>query len=238
MIRLKKLGIFKMIFIGEDIQERKNSVQVYLSNANLESKIFSDSSDVINELKDGVSPALFIFSKNFLTVNEAGFIKKIREEYNQNAPIIIISETGNEDDILTGFEIGADDFLAKPFSQKIFLAHVNAQLRRTRLSSETTERCFKFGEFSLLLDSNVLKKNGEKIPLSTKEYAVLEYMTKNVEKTLSPAQIYENVWKTKFGDITAVAVYIQRLRKKIENDPANPVFIKTIFGQGYSFSRN
>lgn len=227
-----------MIFIGEDIQERKNSVQVYLSNANLESKIFSDSSDVINELKDGVSPALFIFSKNFLTVNEAGFIKKIREEYNQNAPIMIISETGNEDDILTGFEIGADDFLAKPFSQKIFLAHVNAQLRRTRLSSETAERCFKFGEFSLLLDSNVLKKNGEKIPLSTKEYAVLEYMTKNVEKTLSPAQIYENVWKTKFGDITAVAVYIQRLRKKIEVDPANPVFIKTIFGQGYSFSRN
>ncbi len=227
-----------MIFIGEDIHERENSVQVHLSKENLESKIFSNSSDVLNEIKNGVSPALFIFSKNFLTANETGFIKKLREEYGQNAPIIIISETGNEDEILKGFEIGADDFLAKPFSPKIFLAHVKAQLRRTKLSSESAEKCIKFGEFSLLLNSNVLKKNKEKIPLSTKEYAVLEYMTKNAGKTLSPAQIYENVWKTKFGDITAVAVYIQRLRKKIENDPANPVFIKTIFGQGYAFFKN
>ena len=63
-------------------------------------------------------------------------------------------------------------------------------------------------------------------------------MVKKAGETLSPSQIYENVWKTKFGDITAVAVYMQRLRKKIESDPANPVYIKTIFGQGYSFSKD
>ncbi len=222
----------------EDIQDKENSVQVLLSNATLESKTFSKDSDVFNALQDEVSPELFILSKNFLKANGTDFIKKLREQYNQNSPVIIVSETGNEDEILKGFEIGADDFLAKPFSPQLFLAHVNAQIRRTQLSSKTTEKCFKFGEFTLLLNSNVLKKNEEKIPLSTKEYAVLEYMTKNMGKTLSPTQIYENVWKTKFGDITAVAVYIQRLRKKIENDPANPVFIKTIFGQGYSFFKN
>ena len=81
-----------------------------------------------------------------------------------------------------------------------------------------------------------MKKNGQKISLSSKEYEVLEFLVKNAGQVISPEKIYQNVWKVEYGDITAVAVYIQRLRKKIEVDPADCKYIKTEFGKGYIFS--
>ena len=227
-----------MIFIGEEIQENEKPLQFHLSDANLDSKTFSEASEVFDALKNGHSPSLFILHKNFLIANGTDFIKKTREEYNSTAPVIIVSENGNEDEILKGFAIGADDFLTKPFSPQILVAHVKAQIRRSELSSAKIEKNIRFGDFMLLLNSNVLKKGEEKIPLSAKEYSVLELLATNAGEVISPNQIYENVWKKKFGDITAVAVYIQRLRKKIEENPSAPACIKTVFGQGYSFSKD
>ena len=90
----------------------------------------------------------------------------------------------------------------------------------------------------ILLNSCVLKKGSEKIPLSTKEYKVLEYLVKNAGTVLSPETIFNDVWKVQYGDITAVAVYIQRLRKKLEADPQNAKYIKTEFGKGYIFDKD
>ena len=115
---------------------------------------------------------------------------------------------------------------------------MNANLRRNSEVSAAAEDSFAFGPYKVLLNSCVLKKGTEKIPLSTKEYKVLEYMTKHEGEPLSPERIYRDVWKSEFGDVTAVAVYIQRLRKKIEDDPANPKFIKTEFGMGYKFANS
>ena len=83
----------------------------------------------------------------------------------------------------------------------------------------------------------MLKKGAEKIPLSAKEYKVLEFLIQHEGKALTPETIYKEVWKSEFGDMTAVAVYIQRLRKKIEDDPASPKYFKTEFGMGYKFTR-
>ena len=111
-------------------------------------------------------------------------------------------------------------------------------LRRKNLNSSSSEDTINFGDFSLLLNSCVLKKDGHKIPLSTKEYDVLEYLVKNAGTVLSPEKIFNEVWKVQYGDITAVAVYIQRLRKKLEEDPSNAQFIKTEFGKGYIFNKD
>ena len=80
------------------------------------------------------------------------------------------------------------------------------------------------------------QKNGQKVSLSSKEYEVLEFLVKNAGQVISPEKIYQNVWKVEYGDITAVAVYIQRLRKKIEDNPSDCQYIKTEFGNGYIFS--
>ncbi len=227
-----------MIFIGEDTLENENPIQIHLSNEKFETKAFSDADKLFKELKNSIFPSLFILHNNFLKKNGTDFIKTLRTEYKASSPVIIVHENAAEDEIIKCLDLGANDFLSEPFSPKLLMAHVNAQLRITELFSADTENCIRFGEYSLFLCSSVLKKNGIKIPLSEKEYEVLAYMVKNAGEILSPAQIYENVWKIKFGDITAVAVYIQRLRKKIEKDFSRPLFIKTIFGQGYSFSKD
>lgn len=226
-----------MIYIIEDVPEIANLIQIYLSKSNIESKTFTNAEDVLTALENGNAPELFILDINLPQMSGYEFLKKIRNDYKPTLPVIIVSARDGDEDIIKGLDLGADEFVTKPFSPRTLVARVKANLRRIAISSAAAEESLKFDEYILLLNSNVLKKGATKIPLSIKEYAVLEYMVKNAGKILSPEQIYQDVWKTEFGDITAVAVYIQRLRKKIEADPSNPVYIKTIFGQGYSFAQ-
>ncbi len=226
-----------MIYIIEDVPEIANLIQLYLSKENLESTTFNTAEAVFDELKAGNFPDMFILDLNLPGMNGFDFIQKIRTEYKPTVPVLVVSARDGDEDIIKGLELGADEFITKPFSPRALVARVRANLRRIAVTSAAAEESIKFDDFVLLLNSNVLKKGSTKIPLSIKEYAVLEYMVENAGKVLSPEKIYLDVWKTEFGDITAVAVYIQRLRKKIEKDPANPVYIKTVFGKGYSFSK-
>lgn len=226
-----------MIYIIEDVPEIANLIQLYLSKENLESVTFNTAEAVFEELKAGNFPDMFILDLNLPGMNGFDFIQKIRTEYKPTVPVLVVSARDGDEDIIKGLELGADEFITKPFSPRALVARVRANLRRIAVTSAAAEESIKFDDFVLLLNSNVLKKGSTKIPLSIKEYAVLEYMVENAGKVLSPEKIYLDVWKTEFGDITAVAVYIQRLRKKIEKDPANPVYIKTVFGKGYSFSK-
>ncbi len=111
-------------------------------------------------------------------------------------------------------------------------------MRRQVSANAKAEASIQFGSYTLLLSSCVLKLGTTKIPLSNKEYGVLEYLVKHAGEVLSPENIYQNVWKIQYGDITAVAVYVQRLRKKIETDPSNPEFIRTEFSKGYIFDKS
>lgn len=225
-----------MIYIIEDVPEIANLIQIYLSKSNLESKTFSSAEEVMSTLEAGQLPELFILDINLPQMSGYEFLKKIRNEYKPTIPVIIVSARDGDEDIIKGLDLGADEFVTKPFSPRTLVARVKANLRRMAITSAAVEESLKFDDYILLLNSNVLKKGTAKIPLSVKEYAVLEYMVKNAGQILSPEQIYQDVWKTEFGDITAVAVYIQRLRKKIEEDPSNPAYIKTVFGQGYTFA--
>lgn len=225
-----------MIYIIEDVPEIANLIQLYLSKENFETKTFADAESTLKELSEGNLPELFILDINLPDMSGYDFLKKLRDEHKQSVPVIIVSARDSDEDIIKGLELGADEFVTKPFSPRTLVARVKANLRRIAITSASVEESIKFGEYVLLLNSNVLKCGSKKIPLSIKEYAVLEYLVKNAGKLLSPEQIYKDVWKTKFGDITAVAVYIQRLRKKIEKDHAKPDYIKTVFGKGYIFS--
>ena len=152
-------------------------------------------------------------------------------------PVMIVSARDADEDIINGLQYGADEFVTKPFSPSVLVARVQANLRRKNLINAAAEDSISFGNYTLLLNSCVLKREGKKIPLSTKEYDVLEYLVKNAGCVLSPEKIFNDVWKVQYGDITAVAVYIQRLRKKIETDPSNAQYIKTEFGKGYIFNK-
>lgn len=222
------------ILIIEDVPEMSELVSMYLTKEGMDVSKAASAEEAIEILKT-VTPDLVILDLNLPGMSGFDFLKKFRGEYNNTIPVIISSARDGDEDIIEGLGLGADEFVTKPFSPRVLVAKVKANLRRGSEISAAAEEFFAFGDYKLLLNSCVLKKGSEKISLSNKEYKVLEYLTKHVGEQLGPEKIYKDVWGTEFGDVTAVAVYIQRLRKKIEENPAEPRYIKTVFGMGYLF---
>lgn len=226
-----------LVYVIEDEESISKLICLYLSKSDIESKAFYNAEDVIIELENNNFPDLVILDLNLPGMSGFDFLDKLRKHYLSSIPVLIVSARDADEDIINGLGFGADDFVTKPFSPSVLVARVKANLRRQLFASAQAEESITFDDYTLLLNSCVLKKGNHKIPLSIKEYEVLEYLVKHSGEILSPEKIYNDVWKVKFGDITAVAVYIQRLRKKIEKDPAKSEFIKTEFGKGYIFSK-
>ena len=224
------------ILIIEDVPEMANLVSMYLKKNGMTSQSVTTAEAGLEELKKEF-PDLIILDLNLPGMSGFEFLKKFREEYEKKVPVIIVSARDADDDIIKGLDIGADEFVTKPFSPRVLVARIEANLRRQAETTAAAEASYSFGPYTILLNSCVLKKGTEKIALSTKEYEVLEYLAKHEGETLGPEKIYNDVWKAQYGDITAVAVYIQRLRKKIEDNPSQPEYIKTVFGMGYKFEK-
>ncbi|WP_166245853.1 response regulator YycF [Paenibacillus turpanensis] len=161
-----------------------------------------------------------------------------------NTPIIMLTAKDTELDKVLGLELGADDYVTKPFGTRELLARVKAILRRqTRTeqadssasaSGDTLQQGFRL--FNLLIDSDMymLYKNGEPIDLTHREFELIQYMAKNNGKVMTREHLLQAVWGFEyFGDVRTVDVTIRRLREKIEDDPSNPQFIITRRGLGY-----
>jgi len=172
------------------------------------------------------------------------FLQRFRRDRTfgpHETPVLIVSARDSDEDQISGLGIGADEYITKPFSPKVLVARVRALFRRVRSYGsrefeKNQENVIRFGPFALDYDACILKKNGERIPLSTKEYGCLAWLTEHPGKPMDVETIYNGVWKNNYGDLTTVAVHIQRLRKKIEDDPANPAYIETVHGMGYRFN--
>jgi DNA-binding response OmpR family regulator len=224
------------ILIIEDVPEMAELISLYLKKADMSVTAVGTAELALEKLKNTL-PDLVILDLNLPGMSGFEFLQHFRSKYKTTIPVIIVSARDADEDIIKGLGIGADEFVTKPFSPRVLVARVQTNLRRHAETEAAAEESIKFGNYTLLMNSCVLKQGTIKIPLSTKEYEVLEYLVKHAEETLSPEKIYNGVWKAQYGDLTAVAVYIQRLRKKIEKDPANPQFIKTMFGLGYRFDK-
>jgi two-component system response regulator RegX3 len=225
------------IYVIEDEESISKLIKLYLVKEEMDAKTFLNAEDALTELKAGRKPNLIILDLNLPGMSGFDFLEELQKLYNKELPsVMILSARDTDEDIIKGLGFGADEFVTKPFSPGVLMARVKANLRRQSFFLEKMESYIEFGPYTLLLGSCVLKKNGQKISLSSKEYEVLEFLVKNAGQVISPEKIYQNVWKVEYGDITAVAVYIQRLRKKIEDNPTDCKYIKTEFGNGYIFS--
>ena len=230
----KTMNSTPYIYIIEDEESISKLIQLYLKKEKIDSKAFFNAEDALSEITKDKIPDLITLDLNLPGMSGFDFLEELKKHFKSDIPpVMILSARDSDEDIIKGLGFGADEFITKPFSPSVLIARIKAILRRQSFNSEKIEEHIQFGEYTLLLSSCVLKKGQQKIPLSTKEYEVLEYLVKNAGTILSPEKIYNDVWKVEFGDITAVAVYVQRLRKKIEKDPSNCEYIKTDFGKGY-----
>ena len=150
-------------------------------------------------------------------------------------PIIIVSGRQEDYDTLYGLDIGADDYVTKPFNPIVLGAKVKALIRRTKGSLPGSSPVLTAGPFQYNTSTLRFYKNGQEIILSSKENAIMKLFIDNVNRIFPKDMIYDLVWGESIIDENAIMVYINRLRQKIEDDPAKPKYIQTVRGLGYRF---
>lgn len=168
--------------------------------------------------------------------DETGFevCKELRSV--SDIPIIFASARTGETDRITGFDIGGDDYLPKPYSMRELLSRVNALMRRTYGGGREEETVF-FGNVTVNLTAGTVVKSGEAVSLSLREYDLLSYLCKNMNKAISKEKLLSEVWGA-FSQVepSTLTVHIRWLREKLEDDPSDPKHIKTVYKVGYMIS--
>jgi len=165
--------------------------------------------------------------------------KKLREKI--TSPIIMLTARGEEVDKVLGLELGADDYITKPFSIRELKARVKANLRRVAIlkpENQNPEDVIKVGDLELDLKSYVVRKRGKPLELTFREYELFKYLATQPGQVFTREKLLEEVWGFEyFGDIRTVDVTVRRLREKVEDDAANPTYIITKRGVGYYFKK-
>jgi two-component system response regulator RegX3 len=151
-------------------------------------------------------------------------------------PIIMLSAKDSELDIVVGLELGADDYVTKPYSSRELLARIRAVLRRKSAEPEVVDGVIEYSDIRLDVDRHHLSVRGEPVALPLKEFELLELLMTNAGRVLTRGQIIDRVWGSDyFGDTKTLDVHIKRLRSKLEATPSEPTLIVTVRGLGYRF---
>jgi two-component system response regulator RegX3 len=154
-----------------------------------------------------------------------------------SVPIIMLTAKDSEVDIVVGLELGADDYITKPYSSRELLARMRAVLRRAaQAEAELDERVLDGGRVRLDIDRHAVSVDGSEISIPLKEFELLEVLMRNAGRVLTRGQLIDRVWGSDyFGDTKTLDVHIKRIRSRIEKDPGHPVMLVTVRGLGYRF---
>ena len=162
----------------------------------------------------------------------------LREKY--NTPVIFTTAKSEDTDIVLGLNLGADDYITKPFNPVELLARVRSQLRRyvtLGAAAKPEDNVFASGGVTVDDNAKAVTVDGEPVSLTPKEYEILKLLIRNPGKVFSPADIYREVWRDDpYGADSTVAVHIRHLREKIEINPNEPRYLKVVWGHGYQFA--
>jgi two-component system response regulator RegX3 len=220
------------ILVVEDEETLAEAISFLLSKEGFEVEIAEDGPAAIAAFeKKGADLILLDLMLPGLSGTEV--CRQIRAK--SSVPIIMLTAKDSEIDKVVGLEIGADDYVTKPYSSRELIARIRAVLRRGELGDATVvEGVLSVGPIRLDSDRHVISVNGEQIALPLKEFELLEFMMRNCGRVLTRMQLIDRVWGSDYvGDTKTLDVHIKRLRAKIEKDPANPEMIQTVRGMGY-----
>jgi DNA-binding response OmpR family regulator len=163
--------------------------------------------------------------------------KAIRES--SLVPILMLTALNEEIDRVLGLELGADDYLTKPFSTRELMARIKATLRRVEFDKAglTEDQSITIGEIKIDLAQRRVFKNGQKLDLRYKEFELLSLLVSHLGQVVTRAEIFDKVWGTDWlGDMRTLDVHVRWLREKLEDDPSDPLYVQTVRGVGYRFS--
>jgi DNA-binding response OmpR family regulator len=203
---------------------RSNGIEADLAHSGEEALVMAGSS----------SYDLILLDINMHGIDGFEVIRTLRER-GYTTPIIVVSGRKEDYDMIFGLDIGADDYITKPFNPVTLGAKVKAMLRRSKGSLQGRENTIEAGPFVYNTSTLRLYKNGQELNLTSKENAMMKLFLDNVNSIFSKDMIYEMIWGDSIIDENAIMVYINRLRQKIEDDPSHPAFIQNVRGLGYRF---
>ena len=221
-----------VLIVDDDEAVQAMLCRVIRSNG-LEAEVASNGEMAI-EMIGGKTYDLILLDVNMRGMDGFQVVQHLRGRGVQT-PIIIVSGRQEDYDTLYGLDIGADDYVTKPFNPVVLGAKVKALIRRSKGGASNTQVVMTAGPFRYNTSTLRYYKNEEEILLSSKENAIMKLLMDNVNRIFSREMVYELVWGERLVDENAVMVYINRLRQKIEDDPAKPQYIQTVRGLGYRF---
>lgn len=224
------------LLVVDDDPELRELTQAYLEQQGF-SVACVESGEAMDTHLQGHDVDLLIL--DLMLPGEHGLSIAQRLKKHSNLPIIIVSAQGEDVDRIVGLEVGADDYLAKPFNPRELLARVRAVLRRSQAASGVVAGSpsqVEFGAFTLDTNAHRLSKGGDTVPLTSGEFDLLAILVAHPNKVLDRDRILDLLTGAERSPFDrSIDVRVTRLRSKIEPDPANPVFIRTIWGKGYMF---
>jgi len=180
-------------------------------------------------------PDLVVLDLMLPTVGGLEVCRRLREV--APVPVIMLTARGEEADRIAGLELGADDYMAKPFSPRELTARVRAVLRRANgaLTAATEPAILRAGDLEVDVIAHEVHIGGELVALTAKEFDLLAHLMRHPRRAFRREELLDDVWGFSYGDTSTVTVHIRRLREKIEPDPSAPRYVSTVWGVGYRF---
>ena len=222
------------ILIVEDEESVLDPLELLLSKEGFTIETARDGREALEKFAK-TNPDLILLDLMLPEVSGTEVCRQIRAK--SQVPIIMLTAKDTEVDKVVGLELGADDYVVKPYSKAELVARIKAVLRRNNADAFVNQGgSISAGPVVIDVERHQVSINGENIALPLKEFELLEFLVRNSGRVLTRTQLMERVWGSDyFGDTKTLDVHVKRLRAKIEKDPANPVYIQTIRGLGYKF---
>ncbi len=225
------------VYVIEDDKHISELMVYKLESAGFNAKAFYDGESGLKAIIETV-PDVVLLDIMLPGIDGYEICRQVRaNEKSENVIIIMLTARGEENDKVLGLEIGADDYIVKPFSVREVVARVRAVLRRiNRINKAADEGVLEIGDVKIIPDKREVFKDGSLIELKTKEYDLLYYLMRNAGRVLSRKQLLDDIWGYDYyGETRTVDVHISQLRLKIEDNAENPGYIKTLRSVGYKF---
>ena len=221
------------ILIVEDEVAFSDPLSYLLSKEGYEVSVAENGHDALVDF-DSAGADLVLLDLMLPGVSGVDVCRAIRQR--SNVPVIMLTAKDSEIDKVVGLELGADDYVTKPYSSRELLARIKAVLRRRAEPEELIPTTLEAGPVRMDVERHVVTVRGERAPLPLKEFELLEMLLRNAGRVLTRMQLIDRVWGSDYvGDTKTLDVHIKRLRAKVEPDPARPAHILTVRGLGYKF---
>lgn len=225
------------VLVVDDEKEIRDAIEIYLKNEGIKVIKAADGIEAIEKLNE---QPVHLILLDVMMPRQDGITTTFRIREDKNIPIIILSAKTEDTDKILGLQVGADDYVTKPFNPLELIARVKSQLRRyvTLGTYEGKAKVIDLNGLTLDQSSKEVTAHGEPVKLTPIEYKIIELLMTNAGRVFSINDIYERVWKEpSYNAENTVAVHIRKIREKIEIDPKNPRFLKVVWGIGYKIEK-